>query len=188
MSIGVDLSLRSTGVVTLDDDLNLIDFILINPSTKEYNDEKLLTYIANEIVSYVNCNLDEKFGLDRDYAIEGLSFMSVSASKDIMYGNFWHLRCEIMNFTEDATITIYPVTKWRNGQFDKATLKEWKTTVKNGLKELIVNKTPENVKIKFLEYIKEKKLHKNSIYDLCDAYWLCRYHILTKLGKEITKI
>lgn len=179
MSIGFDLSLRSTGVVVLDEDLKLIDFCIISQKEKE---EELLDKNELKFINFLFKHESEK-----DYIIEGLSFGSLSGSKDILYGNYWGLRMMMYlknhKLKENYNLAIYPVLKWRNGSFTKETLKHYKENFKNGLKEVCVNNLPEDVKISFINYLFENKLPKNAIYDLSDAYFMTRYHILTKQNK-----
>ena len=167
--VAIDLSLRSTGLVALDNEWNYKDCLLVSATLK---DESLLEFNSQKICDFINKNQEVL-----NIAIEGLSFMSVSGSKDVLYGNFWHLRCKIYENTYyQNKFDIVPVTRWRSGIFKVETQRRWKLECKkNPLKEMVVNNLPEDVKIKLMDYIKENKFKVPQIYDLADAYWLARY-------------
>lgn len=169
---GIDLSLRNTGLVTLDKDGNLKDFAIV--SNKE-NEEALIDNNVKDIMSYlINSNTTH-------IAIEGLSFMSVSSSRDIISGNYWHLRCSIYSLNKNCStnkffLEVVPVSRWRKFVISKERAKELKATgEKKWQKKEVVRKLPLNIKEQFDLYIKGNKLKKDSIYDLTDAFWLSNY-------------
>ena len=88
MILAIDLSLRSTGVVILNDLGILEDFRIVANKEK---DEELVIKNSKDILEFVKGRWIEHV------AIEGLSFMSVSASKDLIAGNFWFLRCQFID-------------------------------------------------------------------------------------------
>ena len=139
--IGIDLSLRSSCIVYLSD--NEFEYRLITSDSKKLNDEELLIYNSNEILKFIN-------RFEPDYiALEGLSFGSISSSKDIIAGNFWHLRTQLFkNWSGKSKIEIVPVLSWRSPLFNKeerASLKE-NTKKMNTLKKSMVGKTREEKK------------------------------------------
>lgn len=185
MKLGIDLSLRSAGLC-FNNEFKLIQIAKLN-------DEELLIEIANQICSFIhNCKPVE-------INIEGLSFNSISGSKDIIAGNFWYLRCRIHTEFPTIPINIIPVTQWRNPLFTKEERKMLKenTTFFNknkisltGLKgeerkeAQLKNKELEmNASIKYNTYLKLPDDIKDIInnitqdagrWDLTDAYWISR--------------
>ena len=191
--IGIDLSLRSTGLVYLND--NEFDYRLIVTDSKKLNDEELLIHNTNEILKFINKYEPEYI------ALEGLSFGSVSSSKDIIAGNFWHLRTELFkNWSGKSKIEIIPVLTWRSPLFDK----DERKLLKENTKELAVRKkalvgkskeekkifTEENAEltlksnIKYLTWCKLPEPIKNTFkevgftkggFDLTDAYFIAKH-------------
>lgn len=172
MLVSIDLSLRSSGVVVLDKDGSLVDFMLVTPAVSDYRDEVLLTYISNEIIDFVYT-----LGIHA-IVIEGLSFNSFSSEKDKINGNFWHLRCELAEEFPEVPIGIIPVTSWRASVIPKADQKEIKkTSDKEAIKKACVARLPEEVRKRFTEYLQENSHSKKGIYDLTDAYWLGQFRL-----------
>lgn len=191
MGMGIDLSLRSTAVVNINK--NGITYKLVTSSSKNLNDEELLLYNQREIRQIIkSCNPDK-------IALEGLSFGSLSGSKDILAGNFWMIRSMIKQDFPDIKLTIKPVTSWRNKLFTKDERLELKeNTIKvKVLKEQIkkmnkIEKTNiliENEElilrssIKYLTWLKVPEPLKSEFkyygfnkgcFDFTDAYFLCK--------------
>lgn len=187
--IGIDLSLRSTGICVLSN--SSLYFKLIQPN-EQIKNEELLQTIWSELYSFIKQFDKPKINL------EGLSLDSVSSSKDIIAGNFWYVRTQlsILNYS----FQIVPVTEWRNPLFskqdrkqhnaDKKKLKEYKSSVKHlnrkeliemnklnkhlfleaDIKELTYRKLPDNVRL-HIETITNDK----SKYDLCDSYFISSF-------------
>lgn len=182
MQIGIDLSLRSTGLVAIDENLDVKLFGIINSVNKEdktdlpvLNDEDLLIYNSQKIISFIS-NVNQVWSIDH-INLEGLSFGGVSGSKDILQGNFWEVRCEITKKYSSIPVKIIPVTTWRSKVLNKddrdsALAKYGKAKY---LKEGCVDKLPDEVKNKFEEYISINKYKKASIYDLTDAYFIAKH-------------
>jgi len=173
ITVGIDLSMRSTGLVALNDERKIISKMLIMPSAKEYNDEHLLFHVSENISRFL-CKLVEKDEVR--VVIEGLSLGSASGSKDILYGNYWMARCAVKSVEETIDIFSVPVTRWRKyivNKDDRDRIKE--EDLKDGLKIVAVEKLPENVKEELQLYVKVTPGAKPaSLYDLTDAYWLFR--------------
>lgn len=192
MYLGIDLSLRSTGLVFINKDT--VIYKLISSDSKNLNDEELLIYNSYQICKFIKeCN-------PTHIGLEGLSFGSISASKDILAGNFWHLRAEICILFPDIIVDIVPVLSWRSKLFNKeertllkenmGKVKALKEEMKNFSKEdkkklvldneeLILNsdikyvtwkKVPEPYKSEF-----EKIGFRKGAYDLSDAYHIAKY-------------
>ena len=193
MFLAIDLSLRSTGLVCIKQDQ--FDYKLVTSDSKKINDEKLLIYNWNEIEQFINKNRPTYI------AIEGLSFGSLSSSKDILAGNFWYVRTKIAELYPDVIVDIIPVLTWRSPLFNKQERLELKENTKK-FKELKVlikevkfkeekNKILldnemiiERSNIKYLTWEKlpepiKSKFHKIGFnkggFDLTDAYFIAKY-------------
>lgn len=185
MIISIDLSLRSTGICAFQEG-ELIDFTIIasatgNEKTKThlpvFNGEDLLIYNADKINEFINHQ--DKYALD-GIVIEGLSFGGLSGNKDILQGNFWYVRCELHRCCFGIIpIGIVPVTSWRSKTINKIERSEAleKYGKKTYLKKGVYDKLPEEIKMRFQEYITKNKLKKDAVYDLADAYFLGIYRI-----------
>ncbi len=185
MHLGIDLSLRSAGL-HINNNFKLIQI-------SNLNDEDLLIKIADEICKFISETNPTQIN------IEGLSFNSISGSKDIIAGNFWNLRCSLKKEFPLIPIKIIPVTQWRNPLFtknDRKTLKENVILYKEnkislkGLKgierkeAIIKNKELElNASIKYQTFLKlpldiQTKINNitldNGRWDLTDAYFISR--------------
>lgn len=188
MYLGIDLSLRSTGLCFLGKD-DVVKYKIVAPSAKKFNDEELLIHVAEEICSFIEECQPTHIGL------EGLSFGSLSSSKDIIAGNFWYIRTMIYKNFPDVTLEIIPVLTWRSKLFDKPqrdelkanTLavkalklsfkdltKEQKAEIALANEEMILNsdikhvtwkKVPEPLRTEFQGF-------KKGCYDLTDAYFI----------------
>lgn len=193
MYLGIDLSLRSTGLVSIDK-FDIVTYKLITSDSKNLNDEELLNYNANEIIKYIKEHKIASIGL------EGLSFGSISASKDIIAGNFWYLKTRIKLECPEVEVIIVPVLSWRSKLFNKEerkTLKENSASVKLLKKELKSlskedkkKKAIENEQlilnsdIKYVTWLKLPEPYKSQFenigfkkgcYDLTDAFWICNH-------------
>lgn len=187
--IGIDLSLRSTGVCVIDN--GDPHFHLIKTSDK-LKDETLLRHIWNEIYSIV-----------RQYnkpviKIEGLSYDSISNSKDIIAGNFWFVKTHLHILNHK--VQVIPVSEWRNPLFtkeerkllteNKKLFKQYESECKGisraekkllnqqnqellnnaDIKYLTFYKLPDNVKLQIESIASDK-----SKYDLSDAYFIASH-------------
>lgn len=187
MIIGIDASLRSTAIVNINENKNLIDFKLIKSKPNEiktnknkpypvFNDEDLIIYNSKEVVSFVKKCIDKN--IINGIVIEGLSFAGLSGSKDIIQGSFWNILVELKKVFPDIPRGRIPVSSWRSPLTTKEERKLYKEKYgKKGIKELIVGKLPKEIKTKFEKYIKENKYEKDGIYDLADAYFICCFRL-----------
>ena len=175
----IDLSLRSTGICITDEKGSLIEYQLI--SNMEEKNEQLVIKNTKDIIHFL-----KDYDTDlKHIVIEGLAFMGVSSSKDIIYGNFWYLRCLLYLTFPDIPVTIVTVTQWRKPFISKERAKELKDSFKENpkakkdwQKKECVRILPEELKIKFEDYIKKLGVKKDAIYDLSDSYfigqWKCK--------------
>ena len=189
----IDLSLRSTGICITDEDGTLIEYQLVsNPTEKN---EELVIKNTRDIIRFLK-NYDTDL---KHIVIEGLAYMGVSASKDLIAGNFWNLRCILRLTFPDIPVTIVPVTEWRKLYISKERAKELKESFKelptdtkeekkakknlktDWQKKECVRILPEEMKAKFLDYIEKLDVKKESIYDLTDAYFIGQWSVKEKI-------
>ena len=178
--IAIDLSLRSSGLVALDKEDNLIDFDVVQPCEKEYrqdyNAEETLIYISDKVLDFV------KRVNDTDaVVIEGLSFQSTSSAKDFIWGNFWNLRTQLRMLYPEMLIGVIPVLSWRSPLLSHLTKEERKKLKKDIMKQFCVDLLPLDVYNRFNKFILINNLDKKTMFDLTDAYFLCKFrNTLTK--------
>jgi hypothetical protein len=123
ITIGMDIGLRSNGIIVLNSNGNIIDMLLIptyaaqsNTGTKTritLNSEYIIIYNCDLIVNFINSirlreNVEIRLGLER------LSYNSISSSKDILAGIHWSIRCYILNQLDMHCQIISP-NEWRKG-------------------------------------------------------------------------
>jgi len=189
--LSIDLSLRSTGMVYRNGDT--IKYKLINPP-KEYNDESLLVYIKTHISLFIQECKPTLIGL------EGLSFGSVSSSKDIIAGNFWCVREMLFTDYPSILVEIIPVLTWRSPLFNKDERKKLKEivlqvkllkkemeTLSKVDKKALALENEELIRlsdIKYQTWLKVPEPYKTEFetyggskgkFDLSDAYFICEY-------------
>jgi len=188
MILAIDLSLRSAGMVILDKDGRVVDCMVT--SNKDDINEALIKKNTNDIIQFIE-------GLDIDtIAIEGLSFASISSSKDIIAGNMWYLRCMLTNIY-NFDLHIVPVSRWRSKVISPERTKELKRELgveevkknkkgketkrikmpKNWQKNECLSCLPIDLKLLFKNYVESAKLKKEAIFDLTDAFWLGQFII-----------
>lgn len=172
MIAGIDLSLRSTGIA-----INGQEFHLIK-TNENLNDVELLEYISDSVIEYLKHKNLSRINL------EGLSFGSISGSKDIIAGNFWHLKCRLTQEFGNI-VRIVPVLSWRSPLFSKEerkVMKHYACLAKDAekrSKERAQYKQLSDIKyntwLKLPEQVKtliNNITTDNSRFDLTDAYWL----------------
>lgn len=108
----IDLSLRSTGISHVEEK-RITDFFLVKNS--DLNNEELVIDNCEKIINWMK----EKNASPDVIRVEGLSFNSTSGSKDIIAGQFWCLRCKLIQEFKDAKLEIIPVLTWRSPLFTK---------------------------------------------------------------------
>lgn len=140
-TIGIDLSMRCTGLSFIDGDK--FEYKLVKTDAKKLNNEELLIHTANEVIDFIKKYNPDKIGL------EGLSFGSLSGSKDILAGNFWYIRTEIFRQL-GYHVDIIPVLTWRSPLFNKEERKV--------LKEYSVKMKELKAELKLIKSLKEKNL------------------------------
>ena len=171
--VSMDMSMRSTGLVALTPDDEMIEFEVIKSTKDDFPDtEQLIAYIVLSTMSFIQHTSATKF------VIEGLAFGAKSSSKDILAGIYWAVRTEIWTTCPDILIGSIPVQSWRSkiiNKEDRKFAKENYSPKTEAIKKATVSKLPTDIKIQFLDYIDFMSYHKTTIYDLTDAYFLGIY-------------
>ena len=106
IKIGIDASLRSTGISILNDD-NLIKNYIYQPTEKQY--EKLIIETTEFYHDLFN-NLIHQYDISK-VNLESLSFNSISSTKDIIATCHWNLRCILYEL--DLDVNIVSPAQWR---------------------------------------------------------------------------
>jgi len=193
MIVGVDQSKRSTGVVVLDNNGNMVGFKLITPPI-EIDNEILIDYQWAKIRE-----LFESVGSNHidGVALEGAAFHALGKANDLLWGIQWYVRTRLKVEYPDISIGIINVATWRSTLLTKIEQKEWKIKYggKIGLKHAIVSKLPPDVRIIFENYLINHKEEINAvkvkdwkpgsksreyekcIFDLADAYGIAFYRL-----------
>lgn len=172
----IDLSLRSTGITIMGEDGSLIEYQLIANLTEK--NEEIIIKNTKDTIKFL-----KDYDTDLSHIIvEGLAFMGVSSNKDILYGNYWYLRCSLSLTFPNIPVTIVPVTQWRKDCISKERAKELKVIYganpklkKNWQKIECLGLLPKDVKIKFEEYVSKGGFKKDSIFDLTDSYFIAKW-------------
>lgn len=179
MIIGIDASLRSTGLVAIDDEGNLVDAEIIAAS-KTFDGEDLLLYQVKQIIRFVERNKKGLVGV----AIEGLSFGAVGSRKDLLAGVYWSIRLALRYKFPTLPIGSVPVSAWRSKVLTKEEQKLCRSSgVKDALKKATVDKLPQEVRDIFECYIRSclmdcfNNVKGTSVYDLTDAYFIAQYRL-----------
>lgn len=189
MIISLDISLRSTGLCAVDENQNLLNFGLIKSKPNEgrtkkekanglpiLNDEDLIIYNTSEVIKFI----EQSAALEAIDAIviEGLSFNSLSGNRDLIDGNFWGVRVGIRKKYPNVPVEIISVQSWRNKILNKEDRKRAKELYGKGWqKKGVVDKLPEDIKAKFMGYLKWKGYESTGLYDLADAFAISRYYL-----------
>ena len=156
ISLGIDQSLRSTGVVVVDGDKKLVDYVVISTDTEKPTEERC-EFIAEWVRSMVVTNKVDTA------VIEGLSFGSqTNATRDLA-----KLQGFINSYLKRSlAYGYYPIC------VAPTSLKKYATGSGKAKKEEMLEACPEDIK-KFLETFPKTK----GRFDLCDAYWLACYGV-----------
>ena len=198
MLVSVDPSLRSSGVCAFSSDGQLVDFTVIR--SDGLTAEDTLIHNGNRFIEFC----DSLPYAPTKMVFEGLSFGAKSGEKDILWGNFWYLRC-LAKIRYGVPTDIYQVSAWRSPLFTKAdrlALKESakklaeqkvplkglkgeirKETIENNrvlelaasIKEATYVKLPESISMLFEDRIRNVGLPEPSKYDLADAFFIGRH-------------
>jgi hypothetical protein len=198
MIVGIDLALRKTGIVALDNKGNLKEFSIVSSDPKTVTGEDLLIHNRKHISANVMFCLATKG--KTQIALEGLSFNSVSADHDLISANHWITRLTLKDFSS-VNLSIFPPKSWQKSIVTKDVMAEWlkeypvirakkgkkltkeevaansksKLAIRKLSKQLILEAVPGPILKKFEMYVTQEKLPKDAIYDLTDAYCLAMH-------------
>ena len=183
--VGIDLALRNSACVSLDENCKFIDCKVITSTTSQFDAEDLLLYNCNNIMSFTidGCK-DVKS--DVIVMIEGLAFNSTSLAKDIIAGNFWHVRFSL--YIREIEYHIVAPASWRAKVFSKEVKDNLKSNKKEAksagisssklVKEAALSMVPKDVQNLFKKYLTDNKLNVKFMYDLADAYCIAKNGVL----------
>lgn len=182
--VSIDLSMRSAGLVCLDENGRLEDQLLIpTQKTNDFDDdENLIRYMSSTILGFSQRHTPTAF------AQEGLSFGSSSGRTDLIAANWWYTRILLKDYFPDALFGSVPVLSWQSQTLDlkkagRALLKE--TYGKDYLKKAVCALLPPSVEVTFKEYLGnfewpkgyENAKKKTALWDLADAYFMGQYRL-----------
>jgi hypothetical protein len=197
--IGIDLALRTTGIVFLDNDGAFLHCGLVTSDPKTTNNEDLLLHNYGRVMNIFDMSIKFKHESIEVVALEGLSFNSPSMSVDLIAANHWQVRSFL--HSNNIPIMIIPPKSWQKNVVTKETLAEWakdwpvtrakrgtkltkeeqkinnksKAEIRKLTKDHIYNSVPLDIRKQFEEYVVKSKLHKDSLFDLADAYCLANH-------------
>lgn len=189
MIISLDISLRSSGLCAISEDKSLLNFGLIKSKPNEgktkkekanglsvLNDEDLIIYNTKEVIKFIEQSAELE-AVDA-ITIEGLSFNSLSGNRDLIDGNFWGIRVGIRKKYPTVPVEVVSVQSWRNKILNKEDRKKAKEMYGKGWqKKGVVDKLPEEVKAKFIGYLKCKEYESTGLYDLSDSFAIGQYYL-----------
>jgi len=174
ISIGIDQSLNSTGVVTFnDDDHNILHASTINPPKNLDVFDKVI-YISTTLTSIIN-NVPHTIN---HIALEGLAFHSRSSSKSTLAGVQFMIILTIRKLNLPFII-VAPTS-----------LKKFATGKGNASKNDMIKQLPTNIVEQFDTFgftVNETKggVKRSKGYDdIADAYWLTQYKMLGNIDQQ----
>lgn len=180
--VGIDPSLRSTGITLINENEDIVKIYLIDPSANDYKDENLLSYIEFE-TEKIFMEIAKNYDIQK-IALERLAHGGSSGSKDKICAGWWMIRIAIQkvllnlnNFNVIWPPLIVACNTWRKDIITKEDREQnKKNPSKLFLKECPYNKIPDkNKNILLTEVDKLDKKTKTTIYDLSDSYWIACY-------------
>jgi len=199
----IDLSLRSSGTAYFKNGV-LEDFCLI---CRDEDAEELVIANTKDILEFIS---NKQLTGTPLVVIEGLSFNSNSGAKDVIAGQFWYLRCELVKLYPNVKIVIVPVKSWRSPLFNKEENKILREAAKDykanklpvkGLKgearkEAIANNQAYEIKAsikeatwkkldpekqkRILDYIEKNSYNQTSKYDITDSLLMGEFYLRSK--------
>jgi hypothetical protein len=173
MLIAMDMSMRSSGLIVLEPNNNIIDFRIIQTTKEDFPDhENLIIHIIDDVLSLI-----DEYNPDI-FVIEGMAFAGLSKFKDVIAGIYWGVRAAIWKEFPEILIGSVPVASWRApvlNKEDRKYAKENFSPKADVLKIATVKKLPADVHDTFIKYITSNGYNKKKMYDLTDAYFLGVY-------------
>jgi hypothetical protein len=170
MILAMDMSMRSSALVVVDFKGNLKHFELAVTEKDQFEfEEDLIDYIADRVLA-----VWRSFDVTQ-FVIEGLAFAKASQKKDVIAGIYWGVRCAVRRERPTVLIGSVPVSTWRNWMTTKAERDSVKKDCRDPLKNVVVMKTPIDVREEFMRYVVHEGYGVTALFDLCDAYWIATY-------------
>jgi hypothetical protein len=173
MLIAMDMSMRSSGLIALEPDNEIIDLSVIVTTKKDFPDqEDLIIHITDTVINFI-----EKHSAN-SFVIEGMAFAGLSGFKDVIAGIYWGVRVAIWRTFPQMLVGSVPVTSWRAPVLNKEERKYAKENFSpqaEAIKIATVNKLPTEIYDRFHDYLGENKMSIKKMYDLADAYFLGVY-------------
>ena len=124
MILGIDFSIRSTGLAVLCDD-GTTDTCVIKPPTDDGSVKSIadrLLYIADKVEAWASLSSDDTV------VIEDLLHHAPSAHRGKIAGGWWHVAARVAMYVDDPVILVSPKTRAKyatgNGNADKRAVVE----------------------------------------------------------------
>lgn len=183
INIGLDIGLRSNGLIVQSNE-KILDLCLVQTfntlSKKQKTDkryiikqnEDIIVYNLNKIHAFIKPHINDAIRI----CIEGLSYNSISSSKDLLAGLHWATRAMIIEKFGIHCEIVYPL-KWRAGHikhYDRvqASLKYDECDPIDKL--IMYHKLNDRNRHIVDKYVGVHGLTEWSFLDLSDAYWISR--------------
>lgn len=171
VNIGIDLSMRSTGIVLTNKNKIIHQYIYQN---KENNHVKLLIEIRDYIRTVFKF-IQSKYIIG-NINLEGLSLNSESTVLDVISTNNWNVRMVLYEL--NLKYTMVAAREWRKYfdiQGDKKIKEHKKELGSKFWKILTFNKLDKKSSENILNFCSDNNLVGDSRFDLADAYFISRF-------------
>jgi hypothetical protein len=197
---GIDQSKRSTACVAMDEEGEMIDFVLITPGM-HLDKEYLINYQWQKLKAFIESVEQDSASQELVFALEGAAFKACGASSDLLWGIQWYIRTRILVEFADAPVGILTPATWRSTLVPAKEQADFKARFgKIGLKHCVVGALPKEVHDWFLDHLEDNKKELNilkgnktgtggkyleSMFDLADAWGVAKHrvHLLTNKAK-----
>lgn len=184
-TMGLDMSMRSTGLVVLSPDDNLMTFDVWKTrkdednSKDKFNMGEFFFDPEDHIIEFCDyvVRMVDKWSVDK-FVIEGLAYTRASAHKDFIQGIYWGVRSHIRRESPHVLIGSIAVNSWRSKVLTRDEQKEAKkiyTPKTEALKIATYKKLPDHIYQVFIDFIEQMNYTPKTIYDLSDAYFLTKH-------------
>lgn len=182
ISIGLDISMRSSGITILqqtDGKISLVSCGVVAVKKDEYDEERLFNYNAEKVIEIIEPFVTR----NAKFVIESLSLRSVAGILDRIIGNHWTIRSAIVYKFNCNILPVAP-DKWRKEVLTREDLDERlamrrskvnKEKIKREVKQMCLNKIDKGIVSVYNNYIDTNKLPTATIYDLSDSYHIANY-------------
>lgn len=194
--IGIDQSKRSTAIVCLDDEGEMVDFHLVTPPFN-LDKEELIHYQWTTLSKFIS----EQLSYDQVcFALEGAAFAAGGSASDLLWGIQWYIRTRIHVEYPGYLIGIITPATWRSSILATDEQRRFKEQYggKIGLKHAVVSKLPQDTHEKLISYIRDNIQYINiskgykpdanrkdawdALFDLADAWGIARHRFMLSKG------